>query len=132
LRALAADECIHTPCLSISWVTSDDEVIMSYLLSHGCDCLVAYFPYLSGLSVYRSIAHGIFYASWISIFSVWLAPKAMLSSSIGVGDAPESLHSTFRTVTFIWDSFGRGSDHIILYISSRDLRVSQVTCGNMS
>ncbi len=70
-------------------------------------------------------------ASWIFIVSVWLAHKAMLSSSIGVGDGPESLYSTLRTVTFIWNSFGRGSDHITLYTSFRNLTVSQVTCGNV-
>ena len=35
MRTLAADECIHTPCLSFSWKTSDDELIMPYVLSHG-------------------------------------------------------------------------------------------------
>jgi hypothetical protein len=41
--------------------TSDDEFIMPYLLSYGCDCLVASFPIcLTCLcTVYRSIAHGI-------------------------------------------------------------------------
>jgi hypothetical protein len=37
---LAADECIRAPCLSFSWNTSD-ELIMPYLLSHGCDCLLS-------------------------------------------------------------------------------------------
>lgn len=76
-----------------------------------------------------------FFIRFRSIVSVWLAPMAMLSnSSIGVGDGPKSIYSTLSTVTFIWNSLGRGLDHITLYISeypSVGLRVSQVTCGNV-
>jgi len=78
MHALAADERIHTPCLSFSWNTSDDE-LMSYLFSHGCDYLVASFSHLSGLSVLEHCTRN-FDAFWISIVSVWLAPKAMLSN----------------------------------------------------
>ncbi|KAF8494618.1 hypothetical protein F5888DRAFT_633121 [Russula emetica] len=48
--------------------------------------------------------------------------------SIGLG---KSIYSTLRTVTFIWNSFGRGSDQITLYISFRNRGVFQVTCGNI-
>ena len=136
MRALAADECIHTPCLSYSWNASDDELIMPYLLSRGCDCLVAYFPYLSGLSAYRSIAHGVLkrFGSLLSLSGLPLR-QCCLMFHRGLGVGPESIYSTHRTVTtFIWNSFSRGSDHITLYISdypSVVLRVSRVTCDNI-
>jgi hypothetical protein len=99
---------------------------MPYLLSHGCDCLVASFPYLSGLSVYRRIAHGILMC-FGSLLSLCGSRRCCLMFH-RVRDSPNPSTVLFRTVTFIWNSFGRGSDHITitLYISFCSLRVSRL------
>ena len=110
---LAVDKCIRTPCLSFSWNTSDDETYHALFAVPWLRLLAASFLYLSGLSVYWSIhCTWNFDAFWISIVSVWLAPRAMLSNvPLGLGVAPNP-----STVLFVPShSFGIGlaEDRII-------------------